>query len=241
MPDLLVRLLLAPVLIGQGRWVRRVTPKLPEPSGERHGDVGSGPVLRLLILGDSAAAGVGVTDQRDALSGQLLRALSARYRVIWKLEARTGRTTDELLRLLEGMPAEPFDVVVTSVGVNDVTTMVDPHAWLASQNKLVRVLADRFGARHVLLSEVPPMHVFPALPQPLRWYLGRRALRLNRLLPDLVRHHPCCEVVQARFPLQPDFVASDGFHPGAPAYAFWADELARAISRRMAVTTVSSV
>jgi len=240
MPDLLIRLLLAPVLLLQGRWVRRVTPVLPEPPGPREGVSGSGPTLRLLILGDSAAAGVGVSSQAEALSGQLLRALGGRYRVEWKMLARTGQTTEEVLARLREMPDDHFDVVVTSLGVNDVTGMVDPQVWLAGQDQLVCLVADRFHARHVLLSEVPPMHVFPALPQPLRWYLGQRALWLNRLMPELIRHHPECEVVHARFPLQPAFVAKDGFHPAAPAYAFWADELARAISRRMAVTTVSS-
>lgn len=47
---------LAPVLIGQGRYVRRVTPSLQEPEGERQGSLGEGPELRVLILGDSAAA-----------------------------------------------------------------------------------------------------------------------------------------------------------------------------------------
>lgn len=240
MSDLLVRLLLAPVLLFQGRWVRRVTPVLPEPPGPREGVAGAGPTLRLLILGDSAAAGVGVSTQSEALSGQLLRALGSRYRVEWKMLARTGQTTDDVLQQVRAMPDDRFDVVVTSLGVNDVTSMVEPDDWLSEQNELVCLLAERFHARHLLLSEVPPMHVFPALPQPLRWYLGQRALWLNRLLPELVRHHPECEVVHARFPLQPAFVARDGFHPAAPAYAFWADELARAISRRMAVTTVSS-
>ncbi|WP_417520767.1 hypothetical protein [Marinobacter sp.] len=33
-------LALAPVLIGQGRYVRRVTPSLQEPEGDRQGSLG---------------------------------------------------------------------------------------------------------------------------------------------------------------------------------------------------------
>ena len=65
---------LAPVIIAQGLYVRRVTPRLPEPEGERSGVNGAGPPLSLLILGDSAAAGVGVATQDQALSGQLVSA-----------------------------------------------------------------------------------------------------------------------------------------------------------------------
>ena len=51
--------LLGPALWVQGKYVRRVTPRLPEPPGPRSGHCGQGPQLRLLIAGDSAAARVG--------------------------------------------------------------------------------------------------------------------------------------------------------------------------------------
>ena len=70
-------LLLLPALIVQGYIVKQKTPRLPEPDGERCGIYGQGrPTLSLLILGDSAAAGVGVVTQADALLGQLLTLLS---------------------------------------------------------------------------------------------------------------------------------------------------------------------
>jgi len=81
---------LAPFFIAQGLYVRHVTTKLPEPSGERSGIYGYGPPLSLLILGDSAASGVGVPTQSKALSGQLITALGSEYRVSWKLIAQNG-------------------------------------------------------------------------------------------------------------------------------------------------------
>ena len=58
---------LSPLLICQGMYVRRVTPKLPEADGPRSGEAGSGALLRLLVLGDSAAAGVGVPARKKRL------------------------------------------------------------------------------------------------------------------------------------------------------------------------------
>ena len=52
----LLQLLLAPWLIWQGRKVRKNTLRLPEAAGPREGQQGSGTSLRLLVLGDSAAA-----------------------------------------------------------------------------------------------------------------------------------------------------------------------------------------
>lgn len=52
----LLTLLLGPLLLYQGFRVRRNILLLPEPPGERTGTAGSGPLLRLLVTGDSAAA-----------------------------------------------------------------------------------------------------------------------------------------------------------------------------------------
>jgi lysophospholipase L1-like esterase len=163
----------------QGRWVRRVTPVLPEAPGPREGRAGEGPPLRLLILGDSAAAGVGAPAQAEALAGQLASRLAPRFDLRWTLVARTGDTTRDALQTLATMPGERFDVVVTSLGVNDVTSGRSPTRWMADQARLVEVLRQHFGARQILLSALPPMHRFPALPQPLRAYLGAQARRYN--------------------------------------------------------------
>lgn len=61
-----------PILWWQGRRVKRDTPRLPEAAGARVGVSGAGQPLRVLILGDSAAAGVGVSHQDQALLGQIL-------------------------------------------------------------------------------------------------------------------------------------------------------------------------
>jgi len=76
------------------------------------------------------------------------------------------------------------------------------------------------------------MHGFPALPQPLRWYLGLRARRLNQALRRWVEQSERCEFVPIDFPLRMELMASDGFHPGADAYSMWAGQLAGVIRRR---------
>ena len=68
-------LFLLPVLFIQGHKVRKNTPRLAEAKGEREGRAGQGKSLSLLILGDSAAAGVGVENQKDALSGAIIQEL----------------------------------------------------------------------------------------------------------------------------------------------------------------------
>lgn len=228
---LLATAALGPVLLLQGLHVRRVTPRLPEPAGPRSGRSGKGSPLRLLVAGDSAAAGVGAASQDEALAGRLVAQLSAHRRLEWHLEAQTGYTTADAHAHLARLPEERFDVVVLSLGVNDVTRGTGPARWLARLTALNELLQERFAPRAVLFTALPPMHLFPALPQPLRWYLGARARDFNAALADWLPHHPGCHLVDPDFQTDPAHIASDGFHPGPAAYTTWATRVSRDIDR----------
>ena len=76
------------------------------------------------------------------------------------------------------------------------------------------------------------MHHFPALPQPLRWALGARAKTFNRALQAFVATRSDCRLLHFDAPMQPAFIASDGFHPSAKTYALWADLAAAEIRRQ---------
>ncbi len=220
---------LAPLLLVQGRWVRRRTPVLPEPPGPRAGVIGQGPVLRLLIVGDSSAAGVGAAHQDEALSGRLTQALARDFTVHWRLQACAGHKLADVRAAVRGLPAEPFDVVVVAVGVNDATGQTRMAHWLHGLQSLVTELRQRHQARQVILSALPPVHLFPALPQPLRWYLGRCAIRLDQAQRRWVVGQHGCDVVGGDFPMDLRYMADDGFHPGPLAYAAWAQGLAARI------------
>ncbi len=67
--SLALKLVLSPVLIAQAMGMRRRVPALPEATGPREGQLGSGAgALRVLIAGDSSAAGVGVATQDHAFA-----------------------------------------------------------------------------------------------------------------------------------------------------------------------------
>jgi len=227
--DLIISLLLAPLLIPQGAYTRKVTPDLPEPEGPRQGVSGEGSTLKLLILGDSAAAGVGVTTQCDALSGQLVSNLSGDFVLDWRLEAETGVGTAEVIQRLDALEAFDIDIVVVSLGVNDVTSLIALKSWLKFQDQLRLLLVDKFKAKHILLSSIPPMHDFPSLPQPLRWYLGRRSKSFNRALQEQSARFDELEYVPVNFPIKRDFFAEDGFHPSRAAYRIWSQLAAKRI------------
>ena len=77
------------------------------------------------------------------------------------------------------------------------------------------------------------MHRFPALPQPLRWYLGTRAKQLNGMLQKIAEADKQCELLRMNLPFETRYMAADGFHPGPLAYAHWGRSAAAAIRRRI--------
>src|SRR5688572_28380339 len=97
--SLVAKLVLSPVLAAQAVMTRRRAPLLPEAAGERRGVIGEGPPLRVLIVGDSSGAGVGVTTQDLALAGYLGRTLAhrAQCQVHWQLIAKSGITSAQAL------------------------------------------------------------------------------------------------------------------------------------------------
>ena len=227
----IITLLLAPLLLIQGLLTRLVTPKLPEPKGDRKGVSGIGKPLRLLILGDSAAAGVGVARQQDALSGQIVEKLAPYASIEWRLEAETGSKTADIIERLDKLHAFQVDVVVVSLGVNDVTSNVKIDTWLNLQEQLRSLLVTKFKASVILLSSVPPMEMFPALPQPLRWYLGRKSKAFNIALSAQVEKFTELQFLNTHFPNVDGYIAKDGFHPSGLAYGLWSDQLVEEIKR----------
>jgi lysophospholipase L1-like esterase len=225
--------LLAPLLLYQGRRVRKQVPLLPEPPSDRIGTKGTGPELRLLVVGDSAAAGVGAESQQEALLGQIVKGLASGFTVRWRLHAVTGATTASTIDRLQHIETSTCDVVVTSLGVNDVTAQVGRANWLNQQNSLRTKLVELFQPKLIVFSGFPPVHAFPALPQPLRWYLGRRSQELDRDLEREVNDVAGISYVPLDFAHGPQFMASDGFHPGPPAYTLWAKRVAEVILRNM--------
>lgn len=228
-PYPLARLLLAPILLAQGRRVRQIALALPEAAGPREGVSGAGLPLRLLVLGDSAAAGVGVATQAEALLGQVVTPLAQAYRVQWQLIARTGATTAGTLKHLQKTLAGHFDVVVISLGVNDVTAGQTLAAWQTQQQTLVETLRTVAKVRRIIVSGLPPVHHFPALPQPLRWYMGRQVRYFDQALATWVQTQPDCTYINLNRTFDPTWLASDKFHPGPRLYQQWGGAVAQAI------------
>jgi lysophospholipase L1-like esterase len=235
MPPLIQHLIfggLFPLMIVQAIWVRLTVPQLDEAKGQREGAAGSGKRLRIFVIGDSSAAGVGASTQSEALAGRLVSTLIDDFEVYWKLVANSGWKTAELNHFLKHVPPAHYDIALTAVGVNDITSRKSMSACLREQVKLVELLRTRFAVQHILISGLPPVHRFPSLPNPLRWYIGAQAKRLDAAIRIWVRGQADCDHIRLNFPVGPENMASDGFHPGPGIYALWGKAAADVVKDR---------
>lgn len=214
--------LLIPVAAIQAGWVALRAVRLPEAGGPREGRAGQGAALRVLVLGDSSAAGVGLASQDQAFSGQLVKRLSGHFDVRWRLIARTGATSGAGCAMLDAAPDERFDVAILAFGVNDTTRLRSRARWRADQAALRQRLRARFGVRLMVVSAVPPLHRFPLLPWPLRTFLGRRAQVLDQSLARDLSGQSDCKYLPFDVELKPEMMAQDGYHPGPDIHAIWA-------------------
>lgn len=222
-------LTLLPIIAIQGIKVRKKMPHLPEASGERDGVIGSGKPLSLLILGDSAAAGVGVETQQDALSGAIITELGNEFTLTWKLQAQTGNTTQQVIQAAKQISDQQYDIVITLIGVNDVTKFTSARSWLKQQKQLFADIQNRFKPKVIIVSGVPPMQHFPALPNPLAWLFGKYAAQMNQVLQQWLMPQDKFKFIQydiKEFQALNLPMASDGFHPSKEIYAIWGQQIA---------------
>ena len=253
--------LLAPIYLYQGRKIKRDTVRLPEPNGERHGQVqlnhaiespkdAHKRTLNLMVVGDSAAAGVGSETQQEALVGNLIPVLTQQSAIQnqfdilnWSLQATTGHTSFDILRRLYVLPApsQPVDVMVLSVGVNDTTSKVSVDKWQQQIESIIAIAQRKFGVRELIFLSLPPMAQMPAIPAPLSNFVGAKASILDKTLQQVCAAHDSVTYMATDFPRMiaehsngtpidiKVMFASDGFHPSSLMYGYWAQQLSELI------------
>ncbi len=214
----------APLLVLQGRRLRRDTPRLPDAAQPWHGSLDGPDPLRLLVLGDSTAAGVGAATQDDALPGNLARLLAERTGrgVTWVAAGRNGATTRDLVTdYLETVAGQRWDVVFLTVGANDALGL----RRRASFSRDIRIILDALteSSPLVLMSSLPAFFRFELLPNPLRFNLYLHSRSLEDAARSVVSTFPSVHMSPPPPPYTDGFFSSDLFHPSANGYRDWAE------------------
>ncbi len=228
--------LLLPLTGVQGLLLKRKALRLPEPEGARQGQYGQGPELHLLAMGDSIIAGIGATHSDETLPVQFAQqfARMTQRRVHWTVDGRNGANLADLLLRINALPAAtPADIILLSIGVNDVTGLSSTNRWRSQLQVLLKLIRSRWPKADVIFTGLPPMHKFPLPPQPLRFSLGLRAHVFDQIAEQVLsRQERMLHVATTIDPQQHGF-CSDGFHPSADSYAIWGRELAALVAKKV--------
>jgi lysophospholipase L1-like esterase len=205
-----------------------------------YGPIG-GRVVRLIMIGDSTAAGVGVTTSADSVGGQLALALAADgIRVLLSSVAVSGARAADLSGQLDRIPSGGrADLAVMLVGANDATHASVPSRVGRDVGAAVRRL--RAGNTSVVVGTCPDLGAPPAIDQPMRAILGAFGRRIASAEAGSVRKAggssvDLAELTGPAFRADHANFASDSFHPSAAGYRLWAQALLPSVRRAIGVS-----
>jgi lysophospholipase L1-like esterase len=218
----------APFLYLQGRYIRRKIGRLPDAGGETSGKFGTGETFaRLLVIGESTAAGVGARTHETALAGQFAKFLSAKIgrSVEWQVIGKSGITVSETIReLVPKIPDEKFDYVLVALCGNEVLRLRSPRSFRRNMTKLLGILREKHGDAMFFMTNAPAVRLSPVLPQPIKFLLGHlsalhdsNAIQFTADMKNVFYFHQPNEVPEGFF--------ADGIHPSEKGYTVWSKRM----------------
>jgi lysophospholipase L1-like esterase len=199
--------------------------------------------LRLVLLGDSAALGVGVEWLADTVGGQLARLLSEgesgadRHVLLSSVGVAGSRSSDLATQVARALLGGRPDVAVVLIGVHDATVFRSPDEAAAHLGAAVRRL--RGAGVQVVVGTCPDLGAVRSIAPPLRQLTSWQGRRLARAQAQAV-HEAGGTVVDlaaeagAVFRADAGTLCYDGFHPSADGYRVWAHALFPAVAQAAA-------
>ncbi|MEU5726548.1 SGNH/GDSL hydrolase family protein [Micromonospora sp. NPDC047738] len=236
----------AAILAGQAIAARSRHYAQPELSLALRATVGraDAPPLRLVLLGDSSALGVGVDRFEETIGGQLAHLLAegptGRRVHLSSVGVSGSRSTDLATQVARALLGERPDVAVILIGANDATAMVRPADAAAYLSSAVRRL--REAHVEVVVGTCPDLGAVRAVASPLRQVLAWSGRRLARAQLSAVLDAGG-SVVDLGTETGPVFRADagtlchDAFHPSADGYRVWAHALLPTVEAAAAVAS----
>jgi len=226
--------LLFPWLLPQALWVRKTAPRTAAAEEPSQGRAGIG-ARQLLALGDSIIAGVGVRSTAQALPAQTAQALAKLTEdgIRWQAIGNSGATSAELLQtVLTGLPLNPVDYILISVGVNDVTGLVAIARFQRNLHAVLQQLSVHSPQAVIAVAGIPPLRGFPLLPQPLRTLFGWRGDAFDTAIQQVTSHFAMARHAVMDFDPKPELFSEDGYHPSVASYAVFGTAMASALAEK---------
>ena len=232
---------LLPLLYFQGRRIKKRVPRLPVATGETGlCSSSSENTLRMLTIGESTIAGVGVKTHQEGLTGVLANELATRLniKVDRKVYAKSGitakRVNDNIINLIE---EKHIDLIVIGLGGNDAFELNTPRKWKKDVRQLINNIKVKFKEVTIVFINMPPIKEFPAFTSLIQFTIGNLAEilgeELKRVVKDFESVYYCSSRVgykdlikRFNLTLEASDFYCDGVHPSKVTYQYWAKDVA---------------
>lgn len=188
---------------------------------------GSGQPLSYVILGDSTAVGQG-GDYDKGIAAQTAEHMASKGRTVsYQNFAVSGaRVNDVLTKQLAGARERKPDVVLVSIGANDLTHFTGLGSVRTDMQSVVDGLRQANPACIIIITGTPQMGTVLRFPQPTKFLAKIRTSQMNKVFAELATQN---NLVFARiadrtgttFGQNPQLFAVDKFHPNNDGYAVW--------------------
>lgn len=215
------------LLAAQAKRVRQVIGPRRDAAPYHHGRFGPrrGTSIRVAMIGDSVAAGLGAPHAGETIGGLLAEALTQTTNRPVALStcavvgARSSDLDEQVSRALINRP----HVAVIIIGANDVTHMVPIRRCATALEQAVARL--RAEGVHVIVGTCPDLGTIRPVGPPLAWVARTLSRKLAAAQWDAVmraggRAVALGDRLGAEFAASPETLfASDQFHPSGEGYA----------------------
>ena len=217
-----------PIYLVQGIYVRNRSMRLSPASGPRSGQFGKGEAeIKLLSIGDSSAAAVGVEETMGAIGPQLAKKIHKlkNKTVSWRISGHNSAVASEIRDYV--VPnLEPVDYthIFIMLGTNDMKNWHTVPRWKRDFGTFLYALRTRFPEARIYWHQAIDVRTAPLLPDPLGWIMNLRVALFNRKGAQL-----CVERGAICIPplpiTDPAGYCKDGFHANELGYDYWSDHL----------------
>jgi lysophospholipase L1-like esterase len=219
------------VMYAETRLARRRIPKAVEPPPISHDTIWAAagvsprrPPIRIAVLGDSTAAGYGVSRDRDTPAARIAIGISeaARRPVHVANVAAVGAETPDLPVQITALGTARPELAIIMVGANDCIERTPPSVAVPYLQDVVRAL--RTLGAEVVVGTCPDLGTIRPLAQPLRAYARRLSRNMARAQTVAVvqaggRTVSLGDLLGPLFTSRLELFSADRFHPSAAGYA----------------------
>jgi lysophospholipase L1-like esterase len=240
----IISLPLLPILYYQAKKIRQNVPILPEAQNPKgYIKTAAERTLKVLVIGESTIAGVGVDFHENGFTGHLAKEIAdlQNTSVLWRVYAKSGYTAkmvrNKLLPIIEDTNA---DIIVIGLGGNDAFKLNSPELWMLQINLLIKSLKRKFPKTPIYFTNMPPIKEFPAFTSTIKFVIGNLVeifgKRLHRRVYKKENVYYNNEIIslntwKKRFNLEGNINTffSDGVHPSKLTYQVWGKDMAQFI------------